>query len=124
VEAPSVENFVRTWQITGRTYQNQAPPGQTADLVADGWVIILSVSDNGFFRSVYTPPGGSEQFFDGTWSVSGKTLTLTPIGAGYSWQFTGRVQESSMSLKGAHAEYDFSGDGAPEAALRDMAGRH
>jgi len=122
VESPSNENFARTWYLTKCEYRNQANTTEKVDLVADGWVVVLYVNDNGMFRYSATPAGGSEQFVDGSWSVSGSTLTLTPNGAGYSWQFTAQVRESSMTLKGGHAEYDFNNDGVPEQAIWDMAG--
>ena len=122
VEAPSTENFARNWQLTRCEYQNQANPSETVDLIADGWVINLSVNDNGFFRYSATPPGGSEEFLDGNWSVAGQVVTFTPVGAAYSWQFSGRVRGNTMSLRGGDAEYDFDGDGTPEPATWNMAG--
>jgi hypothetical protein len=124
VEAPTKQNFARAWHLTKCTYQNQANPSETVDLVAGGWVINLFVNDNGFFLYSATPPGGSEQLTGGTWSASGQRVTFTPTGAGYSWQFTGRVREDTMTLTGADAEFDFDGSGTrpPEPATWNMAG--
>lgn len=122
VEAPSNENFARTWHLTKCVYRNEANPAQQVDLVTSGWEVFLYINDTGMFRYSTTPPGGSEQFVDGSWTASGQTVTLTPVGATYSWQFTARVGEESMTLKGGHAEFDFDNDGIPEAATWEMAG--
>lgn len=122
VEAPSVENFARNWHLTSCTYRSQANPPASVDLVASGWVIDLVVNDNGRLRYAWTPPGGDLAFWDGNWSVDGGALVVTRDGNGFSWEFEARVQESSMTLAGASAEYDFDDDGTPEAATWDLAG--
>lgn len=121
-EAPSAENFARAWRLTSCVYRSEASSATSIDLVAAGWVIDLFVNDNGRLRYAWTPPGGDETFWDGSWSVAGSTVAVTRDGFGFSWQFEAQVGESTMSLTGAHAEYDFDGDGTPEAATWDLAG--
>ena len=98
-------------------HQNEAHPELRVDLTTIGWEIFLYINDNGMCRFNSTPPGGSDQFIDRTWSASGQTATLTPIGATYSWRFTARVKEESMTLKRGHAEIGFDNASIPEAAI-------
>lgn len=121
-EAPSAENFARAWRLTSCVYRSEAGGATSIDLVAAGWVIDLMVNDNGRLRYAWTPPGGDETFWDGSWSVDGSTVAVTRDGFGFSWEFEAGVHESTMSLTGAHAEYDFDSDGTPEAATWDLAG--
>jgi hypothetical protein len=123
-EAPSVENFARSWQLTSCEYVHATDPSRKVDLVAEGWTIWLYVNDNGMFRYATTPPGGQESFIDGAWSASAEIVTLTPDGTGGDWQFTGAVGEESATLRGASAEYDFDGDQVPEPAIWNMAMRN
>jgi hypothetical protein len=120
-EAPKVENITRTWRLTSCEYIHETNAALHVDLVADGWVIVLYINDNGAFRYAWTPTGGSEEYYDGTWSIDGDTVSLTREGYGFSWQFTAQVQEESMTMRGAHVEYDFDGDGTPEPAIWNLA---
>lgn len=120
-EAPKVENITRTWHLTSCEYRHETNSAVHVDLVADGWVIVLYINDNGAFRYAWTPPGGSEEYYDGTWSIDGDTVSLTREGYGFSWQFTAEVREESMTMRGAHVEYDFDDDGTPEPAIWNLA---
>lgn len=122
VEPPSVENFARSWSLTSCAYRSNANPALSADLVGSGWAINLFVNDNGRLRYAWTPPGGEPDFWDGSWSVDGGALVVTRDGFGFSWEFEARVQEASMTMSGAQAEYDFDNDGTPEAATWNLAG--
>ncbi len=121
VEAPTTENFARAWTITKCEYRSTAND-DAVELVGAGWTIMLWVNDNGMFLLSRTPPGGTEELIGGSWSASGRTVTFTPVGAAYSWQFSGRVKGETMTLAGAHAEYDLDDDGAPEDVVWNMAG--
>lgn len=122
VEPPSLENFARAWTLTKCEYQAKTG-GQRVDLVAQGWQITLNVSDNGLFFYSTTPPGGSTQTIQGTWSISGEIVTLRPATATVEWQFTAKVRETSMTLDGANGEWDVNGDGTPDPVTWNMAGR-
>jgi hypothetical protein len=122
-EAPGVENLARAWQLTSCEYRHQTDGNLHVDLVTDGWAITLHLNDNGAFRYTWTPPGGGEQYYDGTWAIDGEVVKLTRDGFGFSWDFTAEVREESMTLSGAHAEYDFDDNGTPEPAIWNLAGR-
>lgn len=122
VEPPSVENFARNWHLTSCVYRSVADGAVSVDLVAVGWVIDLSVNDNGRLRYAWTPPGGALEFWDGSWAVDGAALVITRDGFGFSWEFEAQVQESTMTLTGADAEYDIDEDGTPDAAKWSLAG--
>lgn len=119
-EAPKLENITRSWHATSCVYRHETNGALRVDLVADGWTVDLFINDNGAFRYTWTPPGGGEQYFDGTWALDGQTVSLTRNGYGFAWQFTAEVREESLTLRGAHAEYDFDDDGTPEPAIWDM----
>lgn len=122
VEPPSVENFARAWHLTSCEYRHETNSAVHVDLVAQGWTIDLYINDNGMFLYAWTPPGGSQESYGGTWAVDGQAVVLTREGSGFSWEFIAQVKEESMTLTGAHAEWDFDADGTPEPAIWSMAG--
>ena len=122
-EAPKAENITRTWQVTACEYRHETNDALHVDLVAEGWVIVLTINDNGAFRYAWTQPGGSEEYYDGTWTIDGDTVSLRRSGFAFSWDFTAEVRESSLTLRGAHVEYDFDDDGVNEPAIWNLAGR-
>lgn len=124
VETPSVENFARAWHLTSCEYRKESDSGVAIDLVAAGWTVDLFINDNGMFLYSWTPPVGVPGSYGGTWAADGATVSLTREGAGFSWEFTAEVREESMTLRGAHAEYDFDTDGTPEPAIWNLAGEN
>ena len=122
VEAPSVENFARAWHLTKCQYVKEADTAVKTDLVADGWTIDFFVNDNGHFLYTATPPVGVQTSWGGTWTVDGSHVALTREGNAFAWTFTAEVGETSLTMRGAHAEYDFAGNGTPEPALWNLAG--
>lgn len=123
-EKPSVQNFARAWNITSCEYRHQTDGARRVDLVDEGWTIDLYINDDGHFFYVWTPPGGSEESYTGTWTIDGESVLLTREGASFSWEFRATVREESMTLTGAHAEYDFDDDGTPEPALWNLSGEN
>jgi hypothetical protein len=122
VEAPSVQNFARAWHLTKCEYVKEADTAVKADLVANGWTVEFFVNDNGHFLYTATPPVGVQTSYGGTWTVEGAKVVLTREGNSFSWTFTTEVGETSMTMRGAHAEYDFADNGTPEPALWNLAG--
>lgn len=122
VEAPSVENFARAWHLTKCQYVKEADTAVKVDLVADAWTVDLFVNDNGHFQYTATPLVGIQTSFGGTWTVDGSHVVLTREGSQTSWTFSAEVKETSMTMRGAHAEYDFADNGTPEPALWNLAG--
>lgn len=122
IEPPTPENFARNWQLTKCEYRAKAGSARV-DLIAQGWVINLLVGEDGRFTYFATPPGGVLQTIDGTWQASGHVVTMSPQGVGYQWSFTAKVQETSMTLDGASAEWDLNNDGTPEDVTWHMAGQ-
>jgi len=121
-EAPSVENLARAWHLTKCEYVKESDAAVKADLVAAGWTIDLNINDNGHFLYAWTPTGGSGESYGGTWAVDGSKVVLTRDGSAFSWTFTAEVGETAMTMRGAHAEFDFEDDGTPEPAVWNLAG--
>lgn len=124
IEPPSVENFARAWHITSCEYRHQTDGARQVDLIDDGWTVDFYVNDNGAFFYVWTPPGGEQQSFSGTWTTQGEIVSLTRDGADFSWEFKAKVGEETMTMTGAHAEYDFDNDGTPEPAIWNLSGEN
>lgn len=122
VEAPSIENFARSWHLTKCEYAKEADPAVKVNLVAQGWAVDLFINDNGHFLYAWTPPAGTQESFGGTWTVDGSHVALTREGNAFAWTFATEVTETGMTMTGAHAEYDFDQDGTPDAALWNLAG--
>ncbi|MEZ5064039.1 MAG: hypothetical protein R3B81_04850 [bacterium] len=102
----------------------ESDTSERVDLVADGHVIHLYVNDDGHVFFVSTPPGGTEQSWTGTWWVDGGSVVLQHDGYSFSWEFDAAVGEHSMTLTGAHAEWDFDEDGSSDPAIWNLAGEN
>lgn len=124
VEQPTVENFARAWHITSCEYRHETDSAKRVDLVDAEWMVDLYVNDNGQFLYAWTAPGGSPESFGGTWAAHGEIVALTREGAAFSWEFKAKVGEESMTMTGAHAEYDFDADGTPEPAIWNLKGEN
>jgi hypothetical protein len=116
---PKPEQITGAWTATRVEYVS-VPPGTTVDLIALGGTATLTLAENSTFHYVVTPAAGSPTTTDGTWTLSGDMLNLTPQGMPFSWQFEATLSSGSLSMSGASVEYDFNHDSTPEQATLNL----
>lgn len=117
---PAPEEITGTWNATKAEYVMSEPPNTAVDLVALGGSVTLTLGEGGDFEFVVTPPAEASFTTNGTWTLGGETLSLTPEGMPFSWQFDVALSGDSLGLSGASVEYDFDDDGTPEQATLNL----
>ena len=113
---PNQDQFVGTWNATSVVYTNQANTAQKVDLVAEGATVVVVLAASGNYIITATLPGEAPDVTTGTWSASADVLTLHETGVAFSLQFDWNLAGSTLTISGADSEFDFNGDGVPEAA--------
>ena len=117
--APATQEVTGAWRATKVEYVGSGALG-AYDLVADGAEIGLLLSADGTFRYTVTRPMANPQATDGTWNLGSDTMTLSPDGVPFAWQFDCTMASDVLKLTGADAEWDFNDDGTPEPAKLNL----
>jgi hypothetical protein len=112
--SPTTKAPVGTWQATRAEYVSVADPSKKVNLVSEGATVTL-VLDASTFTFTIAKPGETAQVTTGSWSYTTDTMTLSPSGTSFTWVFELNVSQESMTLSGAHVEFNFSG--TPEEAI-------
>lgn len=90
------------------------------DLIERGATATLNLAADHTLVYTLTPAGGgAPEVFTATWELLGDVgdlMRVTPTGATWYWAWDVECKGSTMRLTGAGGEYDFDGDGTPEAA--------
>jgi len=74
--APAGDDLVGTWVATAATF---TPVGGTAfDLLADGSGFTLVIRADDTYTATFTEPGSDPDVENGTYTLSGGVLTITP----------------------------------------------
>jgi hypothetical protein len=89
------------------------------DTVAQGSSLTLALEVSSFVLTI-TDPGEAPNVTNGTWRSSSDTLTLTPAGMPFSWQFDMNLNGNTLTLTGAGVEFDFNADGVFEQARLNL----
>jgi hypothetical protein len=116
---PEPRQVTGVWHATKVEYVRR-PAGEAVDLVALGGSGTLTLNADDSFRLVITPFAAAESVTEGTWTLGGDTLDLTPLGMSFSWQFDVALVGDSLGLSGASVEYDFDDDGTPDQATLNL----
>ena len=113
---PGKTELAGTWRATNIEYTNPANPSDRVDIVTQGATATLTLTTGGSFTLIVDIPGESTATVNGTWSASVDVLTMSWTGGGFSnqWQFDMSMSGSTLTLSGAHADFDFNGDNVDE----------
>jgi hypothetical protein len=105
---PTVKGPVGTWHATRAEYVSVADSSKRVNIVSQGSTVTL-VLDTSTFTLTITNPGETPKVTTGSWTFTTNTMTLAPSGTSFTWVFDTMVSGESMSLSGAHVQFDFSG---------------
>lgn len=112
---PDVNKLLGKWRATAAEYMSFADLQKRVDIVSQGSTVILELTENDFTLTV-TDPGKTPAMTTGTWTSTSDTMTLAPAGESSAWVFLMSQTSQSLSLSGAHVQFDF-GSGLEEAIL-------
>ena len=118
---PDEEELTGTWRATKMEYVSVANSSQKVDVVALGATVTLVLDSDGTYTLTTAVPGQGQEILSGTWSASTDVLTCQ-----WSGQYSGEMQfEMSLSgdtltLSGAHTDFDINGDDVDEEARLNM----
>lgn len=108
-----------TWRATRAEYVSASNSSLRVDIVTQGSNLILALEASSFVLTI-TDPGEAPNVTNGTWRSSSDTLTLSPAGMPFSWQFDMNLSGNTLTLTGGAVEFDFNADGAFEQARLNL----
>ncbi|MEX1257470.1 MAG: hypothetical protein WEG36_07625 [Gemmatimonadota bacterium] len=118
---PSEVELSGTWAATEIEFASIANPSLKVEIVALGAAATLTLLENGNWTLILTEPGESPRSFGGTWTATSEVLDLTlTFGFIGEWQFEMALAGDTLTLSGAHMEFDVDGDEQDEAATLRM----
>ncbi len=110
-----VNKLLGKWRATAAEYMSFADLQKRVDIVLQGSTVILELTENAFTLTI-TDPGETATVTTGSWTYTADTMTLAPAGESSTWAFLMSQTSESLSLSGAHVQFDF-GSGLEEAIL-------
>jgi hypothetical protein len=108
-----------TWRATRAEYVSASNSSLRVDTVAQGSSLTLALEASSFVLTI-SDPGEAAGVTNGTWRSSSDTLTLSPAGMPFSWQFDMNLSGNTLTLTGGAVEFDFNADGAFEQARLNL----
>jgi hypothetical protein len=111
-----LEDMTGDWEASQARFAEPGNLNNTFDLIENGWVVLMTVADNGGFSLTLLPPVGPPDLRIGTLTVeNGKDVILTrpagPVGEGEVF-----LEDEQMALifdEFAGIEADINGNGVP-----------
>lgn len=119
--APPAQTFVGTWNATRYELVNPSSPTTKVELISQGASATLVLRADNTFQLSFGMAGHGDEAGSGTWSASVDVLTLhqnAPFTS--TFQFDYALSGSTLTLTGGGSEWDFDGDGTPEAATLNV----
>ncbi len=110
-----VDDLAGTWTASSIVFTSVADPLVTADLVADGATMTLTLAEDNTYTLVITFPQEENEDEAGSYVVAGSTLTLSQTGEGSPSVFVIIRDGDTMTLTVADEEFAFV-EGADEEA--------
>ncbi|MGW8265763.1 MAG: hypothetical protein ACWGSQ_05300 [Longimicrobiales bacterium] len=107
-EEVTIADLVGSWTASSLTYTNNGNPGQKLDLIALGGENRVTVLSGGGART-WLEFGTFSDEWDAQLTVSGNTLTSTPVEASRgvrTWTFT--LDGNALELTDTSSEFDFT----------------
>lgn len=111
-----LEDMTGDWEASQARFAEPGNLNNTLDLIEEGWVVLMTVADDGGFALTLLPPVGPPDLRIGRLTVeNGKDVLLTrpegPVGEGEVF-----VEDGQMALifdEFAGIEADINGNGTP-----------
>jgi hypothetical protein len=107
-----------TWDATKVEFVRVANPSQKIDVVPLGGALTLTLAETGTFTVLVAFPGDAPWTTAGTWQASSDVLTLNyTSGLSGTHQFDMMLSGNTLSLNGAHTEFEFVDEVEEDALL-------
>ena len=117
---PKPAEIMGNWTATKVEYVSKAAPATRVDVIGLGTVVVLRFNTDHSLLYIETESAGSPVTTRGVWSLDEGILRVTPSGMSLSWEWSAHLSGNTLTLSGADMEYDFDGNGFPEAADQNM----
>ncbi len=121
VTAPRNEYWIGTYDATKAEFVSVANPNLWADLVAQGWTVVLEINAN-TLTIRFQPTGDPALSATGTWSASADVLTVNWT-SGFSGEsefaYVFNTNGSRLTLTGGHVSGEIA-FGYPEEAILNL----
>ncbi len=112
VDPITIEDFVGSWSATSQVYTNDGDPSETFDLIANGGETRMTVLSHGGART-WIEFGTFSDEWDAQLTVSGNTLTSTPVEASRPVRHYTFVHDGdTVTLTDTDEAFDFTLTGA------------
>ena len=119
VTAPGVEYWIGTYDATKAEFVSVANPNLWADLVAQGWTVVLEINAS-ILTMLFQPTGDPAVSATGTWSASADVLTVDWT-SGFSgeseFEYIFNSDGSQLTLTGGHVSGEIAFGNPQEAIL-------
>lgn len=115
---PSASSLIGTWSATKVEMVSLADTTYRIDGLEGGQTLVLYIYEDHTWESIQTRPGQSDFHGAGTWSLSGRTLTITAEGESPE-KFRVSCDGSIMKLS-LETTWDYDFDGTAEPARMSM----
>ncbi len=115
----SASDFVGDWLASSYVVTSIANTSLSEDLIPLGMTISITFTETTYSgTAAFT--GEPTETFSGTYTISGKQLTLNETGQGEPELMTYTLSGNTMTLAGSDEEYDFDDDGQEDPATFTM----
>lgn len=116
----TIADFVGSWTASSVVFTNNVNSSESIDLIAIGGETRMTVLVGGGVRT-WVDVGDFSDEWDATLSVSGNTVTSTPVESSRPVvQFTFTMNGNTLTLTDTSSEFDFTLTGAAEVAATQV----
>jgi len=116
----TVADFVGSWTASSVVFTNNVNSSESIDLIAIGGETRMTVLTGGGVRT-WVDVGDFSDEWDATLSVSGNTVTSTPVESSRPVvRFTFTMNGNTLTLTNTSEEFDFTLSGAAEVAATQV----
>ena len=116
----TVVDFVGSWTASSVVFTNNVNSSESIDLIAIGGETRMTVLVGGGVRT-WVDVGDFSDEWDATLSVSGNTVTSTPVESSRPVvRFTFTMNGNTLTLTNTSEEFDFTLSGAAEVAATQV----
>ena len=116
----TIADFVGSWTASSVVFTNNVNSSESIDLIAIGGETRMTVLTDGGVRT-WVDVGDFSDEWDATLSVSGNTVTSTPVESSRPVRrFTFTMNGNTLTLTNTSEEFDFTLSGAAEVAATQV----
>lgn len=118
---PSPAQLTGTWSATKFEFASTSDPSTRLDAISLGATLTMVLESDGSLSLTVIIPEESSDTATGSWTAEGDVLTISlETGLSGDWQFDMSLSGDTLTLSGAHVEWDFNDDGVDDPALLNL----